>query len=293
VHLAWAEAPGPLTVKLLFRVGTHDGLSPLAERRVRSTLWGRDVLYETSPGRLFTSVRLTGEPDEVWASVDVTCAALAAPTPGLEERARRSLAACPRGSTFVGDLIEARFGPSPEISGDGWFTLGNVAVWMTAEPPADFALPLPDGARKPVEPVRPRPGPLPRRDDFPAIDGVAGWSPAAHVAAAVLEARLAGLLRGFVPHVIVTRLDADLAHVFAGCPCPPGAAQHVRGQLEAALAAPPTPDELVDHPTAAPTGLDRLDHEARCALIGRAPDHEAVDADAVEAVLAALRASRV
>jgi hypothetical protein len=286
VRLSWADVAGPLAAKILFRIGEHDGLTLRPARAVAHAL--RDIEgpgWETSSDRLFTGVRAVGERAEVLALLERACAALGEDAP-----------AAPRPATLLGEHLRARFELAPPTDGDGWFTRGNAAVWMSGEPPDGFALPLPDGPRKPVAPARLRAdGEPPRRGDFAVITGLAEWSPALGVTTAILQARLDAALPRYAPEAIATLVDGRLGHVLLACPCAPRAGSHVLARLQTALDAPPRPHELDDRRALAPEGLARLEHEAECALLGRAPDsvadYEAVDADAVARVLEALHSS--
>lgn len=286
MRIIWADEPGPFTAKLLFRVGAHDGLTLAPLRAVEHAFW--DVTRpagESSAGRLFTSWQAEGDRDEVLTHLELVAAVLAE-TPYASRGTGRS-------PSLLDRLLDARFEAPPEISGEGWFTRGNAAVWMSAEPPAGFALPLPDGPRKPVAPIRPRATPLPVHGGLVAVSAVADWSPATRVTVELLRARLARALPypAFVAEGTATRLDTRLAHVLVGCQSPPRAAQHVRGRLDEVLAAPPTAAELAEHREPAPHGLERLDREARRALLGLPPETDAVGLEAVAAVLEAVRAT--
>ncbi|RKQ86584.1 hypothetical protein C8N24_4597 [Solirubrobacter pauli] len=284
MRVIWADEPGPFTAKLLFRVGAHDGLTLAPLRVVERAFW--DVTRpagESSAGRLFTSWQAEGDREEVLTHLELVAAVLAEmpyPTRGTE-----------RSPSFLDRLLHARFEAPAEIAGDGWFTRGNAAVWMSGEPPADFALPLPDGPRKPVAPIRPRAVPLRVEGGFAAVSAVADWSPATRVAVELLRARLGRALPwpALVAEGVATRLDIRLAHVFVGCHCPPRASRYVHERLQEVLAAPPTAPELADQREPAPRGLERLDHEARHALLGLPPRTDAAGVDAVAAVLEAVR----
>jgi hypothetical protein len=272
--------------KVVFRIGEHDGLTLRPTRAVAQTLQGDEgPECVTSPGRLFTGLRAEGERDEVLALLERACAAL-----GAEAEAG------PRPATLLREYLRARFEPAPPTDGDGWFTRGNAAVWMSSEPPDGFALPLPDGPRKPVAAARLRPdGEPPRRGDFAVITGLAEWSPALRVTTAILQARLDAALPRLEPDAIATLVDGRLGHVLLACPCAPRAGSHVLARLRAALDALPRPYELDDRRALVPEGLAQLEHEAECALLGRAPDtpadYDAVDVEAVSGVLEALRSS--
>lgn len=286
MRVIWADEPGPFTAKLLFRVGAHDGLTLAPLRAVSHAFW--DVTQpagESSAGRLFTSWQAEGDREEVLTHLELVAAVLA-DTPYDDAE---------RDPSFLDQLIDARFEAPPAISGEGWFTRGNAAVWMSGEPPAGFALPLPDGPRKPVAPIRPRAAPLPVRGGFVAVSAVADWSPATRVTVELLRARLGRVLPwpAFVPEGTATRLDTRLAHVFVGCHSSARAARHVHERLREVLAAPPTAAEVAEHREPAPSGLERLDREARRVLLDSPLEAGEVSVDAVAAVLEAMRTTEL
>lgn len=288
MRVIWADEPGPFTAKLLFRVGAHDGLTLAPLRAVSHAFW--DVIQpagESSAGRLFTSWQAEGDREEVLTHLELVAAALTETLYAAHDE--------PRSPSLLDNLIHARFEAAPAISGEGWFTRGNAAVWMSGEPPADFALPLSDGPRKPVAPIRPRAAPLPVRGRFVAVSAVADWSPATRVTVELLRARLGRVLPwpAFVPEGTATRLDTRLAHVFVGCHSPAPAAGYVHERLREVLAAPPTAAEVAEHREPVPSGLERLDREARRVLLDSPPEAGEVSVDAVAAVLEAMRTTEL
>ena len=168
----WADAPGPCSAGLLFRVGRADeqlaagGITRLAAR-------GGQVDAAT------TAFYFTGEPDEVAAAIESTCRALHAP-PGEEfEAERRDLAIDAERAepTPPARLLMMRFGAQGfglgfyEEFGLRWltsahvaawarerFTSGNAAVWIAGASPAGLRLPLPPGQRLALPPTDPMPG---------------------------------------------------------------------------------------------------------------------------------------
>ena len=105
------------------------------------------------------------------------------------------------------------------------FTRGNAGIWMTAEPPADFALALPDGRRRPVpEPVTRLPGLPGFIDDGIGDVALAGVAPRSHglrLATCVAEERLLKRLReehglSYAPYCDYRAVGAASAHVVLG-----------------------------------------------------------------------------
>ena len=181
----WADAPGPCTAGLMFRVGRADellsngGLTELAARL---------ALVERTAGRVDPSAHVsststafyaTGEPAEVAVFLEHLCRALHdLPADRLDGEKRALAIEEEREGTDAGSrLLMMRFGAAghglpfyerlglrwlgPEHLASWarqWFTLGNAALWMTCPPPHGMRLPLPDGPRMPPPEPRPLPG---------------------------------------------------------------------------------------------------------------------------------------
>jgi hypothetical protein len=181
----WADAPGPCSAGLLFRVGRADeqlaggGITALVERLALVGLGPQRYDYSTEVTATTTAFYATGEPDEVLAFLDYVCRSLhALPADRLaSERRVLGIEAAREEARAAERLLMMRFGatgfglPFYEQFGLRWlghehaaawarerFTSGNAALWMTAPPPAGLRLPLPPGPRMPPPPTAPMPG---------------------------------------------------------------------------------------------------------------------------------------
>lgn len=181
----WADAQGPCTAGLLFRVGRADellwnsGLTHLVEHLALYELGRQRYDYNGQVDATTTSFYATGEPAEVVAFVAHVCGAVAGLPAGRldaekrilaieEQRADRGVAerllmmrfgAAGHGLPFY-DQMGLRWLRADDVGGWArqWFTRGNAVLWMTHPPPAGLRVPLPDGPRMPPPEPRTTPG---------------------------------------------------------------------------------------------------------------------------------------
>jgi hypothetical protein len=255
----WADAPGPCTAGLLFRVGRADeqlaaaGITRLAAR-------GGLVDHAT------TAFYFTGTPDEVAAGLEAACAALHGNPPDVgdlapSQRAEPStvdrmlmmrFGATGFGLGFYEELGLRRLTPEDAAS---WarerFTSANAALWITAPPPAGLRLPLPPGARMPAPPTEPLPGLQLPAFTASGEDGIASTivterSMAMTVAGRAIADRTRAL--GYTVDAWQFPLSGTLAHRYLAVECSADEAPRVLDQVianyEAIAAEGPTSAEL-------------------------------------------------
>jgi len=182
VPVFWANAPGPLTGLLTFRVGVRDetfetlGLTHLLEHLAFSRL--PPITHEHN-GRVelgVTTFSATGRPESVAKTLTDICESLAEVAagdldPGLLETEKGVIDAeggMPVAPAY-GEALVHRFGlrgiglagASPNFMdrigpqdlaahAARYFTRANAVVTFTGPPPPGLRLPLPDGERRPV-----------------------------------------------------------------------------------------------------------------------------------------------
>lgn len=178
----WADAPGPATAGLLFRVGCADeslassGLTHLVEHLALFELGRPRYDYNGNVDATTTSFYATGDPTELVAFVAHVCTAVRNLPAGRLEAEKRVLGieeqraeagvlermlmmrfgAAGHGLPFYEQMGLRRLGAEEvDAWARHWFTRGNAALWMTCPPPAGLRLPLPDGAR--IPPPDPQP----------------------------------------------------------------------------------------------------------------------------------------
>ena len=214
----WADAAGPCSGGLLFRVGRGDellsngGLTALVERLALLDLGPRRYDYRGQVTPTTTAFYATGDVADVAAFLTHVARALHALPLDAVDSERRTLAIEEEraGPDAAARMLMMRFGAVGHglpfydqlglrwLRGDHvdawarqWFTRGNAALWMTKPPPPELRLPLTDGPRmRPPEP-RTMPG-----LDLPAYaasgrDGVAATMVARPSAAIRMAARTA------------------------------------------------------------------------------------------------------
>ncbi len=170
----WADAPGPLGVGLLFRVGRADellsvsGITQLVQRLALSGLGTQRYDYDARADSATAAFYATGEPDDVLWFVAHLCRTLHdLPLDRLDsekrvlaiedEREERGLparllmmryGAAGYGLPFY-EALGLRRLRAEDVTGWAarWFTGDNAALWMTRPPPPGLRLPLPGGTR--------------------------------------------------------------------------------------------------------------------------------------------------
>lgn len=218
VPIWWSEAPGEVTASICFRVGRSDeslgtrGITHLVEHLALFPIGRPEYGYNGFVDDGMAAFYAWGELDEVCGFLRSCAANLAALPLERLETERRVLRREADGFDpgLAARLLNHRFGARGWGLGvfrelglrwlgpddvERWaaerFVAGNAVVWMTAEPPADFELGLPEGAwHAPVEPE-----PLPFRLPAHVHDGTGGvvvstWGPRSRDASAGI--RLAG-----------------------------------------------------------------------------------------------------
>ena len=235
VPCLWADAAGPFTAMLVFRVGRADetlataGVTHLAEHLVMPTARPREYNRNARVENLFTSFWASGGRDNVLGFIETTAAAIADPPLERLDVERRILLteAATGGSGPVAAAMALRFGAGghglvghdelglASLDGDAaahWiersFTLENAALWMSGRPPSRLDLPLPHGKRIPP----PEPQPLAELET-PACFAM---GPFGVVHASLVARRGAALSTGF--QIAVERawqtLRWELGHVY-------------------------------------------------------------------------------
>ncbi len=252
IPIWWADAPGPFDAALHFRVGYADeplpmaGITHLVEHLVMRAVGRREHPCNAMVDATECLFYADGEPEELFEFFALVAAAVRdVPLADLERECRiLAVEAGSRGSPVIDRLLELRYGNAGYgIGGQeefglrwvgeeqvrGWcathFTRGNAGMWMTAEPPEDFVLELPDG------PSRPAPVPVTRLAGLPgfvadrwaraALSGVAPRSSALTLVTAVAEERLYARLReehglAYAPFSHYQTVGAADAHVVLG-----------------------------------------------------------------------------
>jgi hypothetical protein len=269
----WAESPGPFVAGLLFRVGradetaTHGGITHLVEHLALPA--GRLDRVDFNGGVSSSATWFWAAGDRA-AALDLlrtTAESLSALPARLEtERGILLTEAEGRGDGAAQLAAALRFGPAghglvgyPELGlrwlgprevsawARGRFTSGNVALWMTAEPPPDLGLTLPAGERRRV----PEPRPLPEvrfpcvfahgRPGGVAVSMLMERSAAGSMAAGVAAERARELLRyerglTYTVELSWEPLTGEVASVVLACDCRQGSERAVerllRGLLE-------------------------------------------------------------
>jgi hypothetical protein len=248
----WADAPGPFDAALHFRVGYADeplpmaGITHLVEHLVMRAVGRREHPCNAMVDATECLFYADGEPDEVFEFFALVAAAICDLDVSGLERQRRILdaEANQRSVDVAGRMLGFRYGAAGygieahaevglrwvgEVEVRAWcaerFTRGNAGIWMTAEPPADFALALPDGRRRPVpEPVTRLPGLPGFIDDGIGDVALAGVAPRSHglrLATCVAEERLFKRLReehglSYAPYCDYRAVGPASAHVVLG-----------------------------------------------------------------------------
>jgi hypothetical protein len=189
VPTVWAEAPGPLTARLMFRVGKADetlvrgGVTHLAEHLALHAL-GQQPHYQNGSVRTsITTFDISGDDETVADFLGGLCRALHdLPLERMTSEVQvLGAEAARRGSGAYTTALAWRYGPNgpglwnyDEYAGitvgaqdvQSWahevFTRDNAVLVLTGPPPAQLALPLPSG----------------RRREAPALADVLGASPA-------------------------------------------------------------------------------------------------------------------
>jgi hypothetical protein len=278
----FADAPGPASAGLLFRVGRADeqlatgGLTELVQRLALSGFGGRRYEYEARADATTASFYATGEPAELAEFVrDVARSLGAFSSDGIDgERRVLGIDAERRDPTTLERMLMMRFGAvghglafyepfglrwlraeHVEDWARRWFTRGNAALWMTCPPPAGLRLDLPDGARMPTaDPVALAALALP---SFAAAgsDGVASTMLAPRSAAIGAAARtVAGRAHAAFDGEVATwqfPLTAGLTHRLLSAGCGPEAVGDLVAIFDSVAADGPTRDELADATEAA------------------------------------------
>lgn len=228
VPVLWAPAPGPLTAGLVLGVGRRDesvvrgGLTHLVEHLVMRSLGRTTLDCNATVDVTSTQFTATGSPEQVAGFLRAVCAALAdLPTDGLSAEAGvlRAEAGMPA-PPAVGALLSELYGAhGVGLSGfrepalhaitaedvRSWattrFVRANAALWLSGPPPADLALPLPDGPR-------PSPTASPARDlPLPALVEIGPEGLVALGAEAPYDVAVGAACR-----VLRTRVEDELRH---------------------------------------------------------------------------------
>jgi hypothetical protein len=284
VPVVWAEAPGPFTAGLVFRVGradekpTHGGITHLVEHLALPAARIPRVEFNGAVSNSVTSFWASGEPTDALALIESTVRALHELPDRIEqERGTLLTEAMRRGGSAIELAAALRFGPSgygavgyPEFGlrwlerehASAWartrFTRNNVALWMTAEP-VDVALGLSAGSHVPA----PDPVLLPEAT-FPCVyphayrGGVAigllmPRTPAGSMALTIALERARDRLRyelglSYVVDMKWEPLNADVADVVLWCDCQEGrereAGRILRELIDDLVADGPSEQEL-------------------------------------------------
>ncbi|MFN8075387.1 MAG: PH domain-containing protein [Kineosporiaceae bacterium] len=248
VRVLSADAPGPLTASLMFRVGRRDesfiggGVTHLVEHLVMASLGRSHLDCNASVDLTLTEFTATGRPEAVADFLTRVCAALRdVPTQRLAAEAgvleaEGGMACHP----LAGYLMSRRYGavdvglaglrePAiPAITADAvraWarthFVTGNAVAWFSGPVPDGLDLTLPDGpARSPLAAAPPRvPLPYPVWVEHPHEDGVglafevdADAVRAAHAPAADWDDQQFGVVAGMLCRLLEQRVEDDLRH---------------------------------------------------------------------------------
>ena len=321
----WADAPGPVSAGLLFRVGRADeqlasgGVTGLVQHVALSGFGGRRYAYDARVDSTTASFYATGTPEEVAEFLRDVGRALGE----FHDDGYRP-AGDPEEPTTLARVLMMRFGavghglPFYEPFGlrrlepehlaawaASWFTRGNAALWMTCPPPTGLRLDLPDGQRIPPPEPQTMPG-----LELPAFaasgDGCVASSMVARRSAAIAVAgrTVAGRARAELDEDARAwqfPLTADLTHRFLSLDAGDDAVAPLAAIYDSVAADGPTRDELAEAAQATtdavradeavPGGLERM---AVDELLGAPPRwkedliHEAESVSYAEAA-AALR----
>jgi hypothetical protein len=172
----WADAPGPCSAGLLFRVGRADetlagaGITQLVQRLALSSVGHQRYEFDGRVDTATTAFYATGEPTEVVSFLWLVCGALRdLPLEAIDtERRVLQIEDQREPPTLTERLLMMRFGATgyglpfyealglrtatPERAAAWaaqWFTRGNAVLWITRPPPRELRLALPDGLRVP------------------------------------------------------------------------------------------------------------------------------------------------
>lgn len=248
VRVLSADAPGPLTGTLMFRVGRRDesfiggGVTHLVEHLVMGSLGRSHLDCNASVDLTYTEFTATGRPDAVAGFLTRVCAALRdLPTDRLAAEAgvleAEGGGAC---HPLAAYLMSRRYGArdlglaglrepaTRAITAEAvraWaathFVRGNAVAWFSGPVPDGVHLTLLEGpARPPLGPPPPRvPLPYPAWVEHPFEDGVAlafevdaGAVRAVHPPAADWDEAQFVVVSGALGRLLVHRLEDDLRH---------------------------------------------------------------------------------
>jgi hypothetical protein len=280
-----ADAPGPFTASLLFRVGVADedllthGITHLVEHlalfRVEPVPFDVDGYVELS----HTGFAARGRPEQVASFLRAVCLALHDLPLDRLEAERRVLATEDHEPGLGDELLSLTCGPvgfglagEPEhglrlvdaAAVAAWarerFTAGNAVAWLSGPPPPGLSLPLPPGPRHPVPAVAPIPAlRFPAWAEGPsgvvALGALAPLSTPLRAATAVAERRADGRVRrelgvSYEVAASVEGLDERVAQLVLSADCQDHHAPRVRdellGVLDALAAEGPSPGELAE-----------------------------------------------
>jgi predicted Zn-dependent peptidase len=267
----WADVPGPFMAAMCFRVGRADellstaGATHLVEHLALFALGRREHAFNGFVDDTRCVFYAEGERAEVLEFLRLVAEALAClPVDRLElERRVLRAEAARREYDVIARLLDHRYGAGgyglcnylelglrwlKAVDVRDWcdrhYTRGNVALWMTGEPPDDFDLALHDGPRV----AAPAPEPLPLRvpcfvaegTGGVALSGTGARSVALNVASSVAAERLYERVRrerglAYAPYGDYRPLDGATAHVAIGTDCDDEHADVVLGELRRAL----------------------------------------------------------
>ncbi len=330
----WADAPGEFFCSLMFRAGLADetlatcGITHLVEHLSLFALGRRSHPFNGFVDDARCVFYASGERDEVLEFVRLAAAAVhdlpldrleterrvlraeASGAGGLFQRLRgHRYGAAGYGLVNYQELGLRWLGPE-EIT--GWaaerFTRGNAVLWMTGEPPEDFALDLPDGPRLPT----PEPEPLALQHPAFLAEGtggavLSGVGPRSTPLRAAVEAaseRVYDKLRrdrgmAYAPYADYMVVGAGQAHVAVGSDCSDDDAPAVLEELWATARelaeGGATEDEIERYRRKALRALEQ-DDAIRGALESRAADDllggEPLDEEVFREELAGLTAEQ-
>jgi hypothetical protein len=272
VPVLWSEAPGPVRVGLVFRVGWADEslsrcgtthvVEHLAMAAVGRTLFWSNAWVEATrtsfvaEGTLEEAIGYVGDVTRGLRELpverlDIERGVLASEADGSWPGPYRRLLHMRFGAARHGLGIYREFGLRAMEAEDAlaWarsrFTAGNAALWMTARPPGDLELSLPRGERR----VPPRPEPiagLPLPSQHAGDSGevlmafVSGRSAALLATGMIAANRIEDRLRmsqgiSYEIDYDYEPLDADLAHLMLTADCHDANAVAVRDGMQSVL----------------------------------------------------------
>lgn len=277
----WADAPGPCSAGLLFRVGRADetlptaGVTGLVQRLALAEVGHQRYDYDGRVDTATTAFYATGESGEVLSFLWQVCGALRSlPLERIDSEGRVLAIEHEREPPSLTErMLMMRFGavryglPFYEPMGlrsagadqltawsAHWFARGNAVMWMTCPPPGELRLALPEGGRVTPPPPETMPG-----LDLPAYaaagTGAVGSAMVARRSAAIAVAgrTAADRVRARLgPDVEVATwqfpLAGDLTHRSLSIECEDDQAAEavaaVVGAYDAIAAEGPTPEEL-------------------------------------------------